>query len=158
MQQRRDDQHLLPHALRVGADRLLRGVGHAEQLEERAHLPLHRRRRQLAQPAEQPQLLARREERVERRLLRHVAEPAPVLDRVVRDVPAVEDHGSARWLHEAGEHPPGRRLSRAIRAEIADHLSRPHDEAHVVHDRDAVEALDRRRRELGLRNGEALGA
>ena len=44
------------------------------------------RRRQLAKPAEQPQLLARREERVERRLLRHVAEPPPVLDRIVRDI------------------------------------------------------------------------
>ena len=105
-------------------------------------LPLHRRRRQLAKPAEQPQLLARREERVERRLLRHVAEPSPVLDRLVGDVPAVEEDGSARRLDEAGQHPAGGRLARAIRAEIADHLSRLHDEAHVVHDRDAVEALD----------------
>ena len=92
VQQRADDQHLLLHALRIGADRLLGGVGEAEQLEERAQPVLEHVFGELPQPADQLQLLASGQERVERRLLRHVAQPAPVGDRVVGDAAPLEQH------------------------------------------------------------------
>ena len=87
-------------------------------------------------------MLTRREERIERRLLRHVTKPPPVPNRVVRHVASGEEDGSAGRLHQARQHAAGCRLPGAVRAEIADHFSRMHGEAHIVHDRDPVEPLD----------------
>jgi hypothetical protein len=142
VQQRADDQHFLLHPFRVRADRLLGGIREAEQLEQRTHPVLEHVLGDLPEPADQLQLFATRQERIECRLLRHVAEPPPVGDRVVGDAAPFEQHRAARGLHQPGQHPAGRGLSRSVRSEVADHFPRAHDEAHVVDDLDAVETLD----------------
>ena len=48
----------------------------------------------------------------------------------------------AEGSHEPGHHPARGGLARSVRPEIADHLSRPHDEADIVDDLDAVEPFD----------------
>ena len=58
VEQRADDQHLLFHALRIGADRLLGGIGEAKELEQGLDALFEHGLGNLAQAADQLELLA----------------------------------------------------------------------------------------------------
>ncbi len=65
-----------------------------------------------------------------------------VTDHIDGNVLSVERHRAARGIQQSGQHPGGHRLSGSVRPQIADDVSRPHDEAHVVDGHHAEEPLD----------------
>ena len=119
-----------------------------------------RRRRNLAQPPDELELLATRQERIEVRLFRHVAEACAEADEVVGDVAAVEEHGPARWRQQPGQHADRRRLAGAVRPEVAEDVTGADGEAHRVDNRAAGETANEARALrawLGFRFAEGLG-
>ena len=94
------------------------------------------------QPADQLQLLASRQERVERGLLGNVSQPAPVSDRVIADAASLEQHHARRWFHQPRHHPAGGGLARSVRSQVPDHFTGTDDETDIVDHLDAVKAFD----------------
>ena len=95
----------------------------------------------LAQPADQLEILAPGEERIDVRFLGHVSKTSAKRNHVARDVVAVEEHDAVGRVEEAGDHLDGRRLARSVRAQVADDLAGTHDEAHLVDGGNPVESL-----------------
>jgi hypothetical protein len=129
------------HALRVRADILVRRVRQAEQLEQRADFSREERRWQFAEPSDEFEVLDCRLKGVEVWLFRDIAEAPAEGDRIVRDVPSIEEHGACRCLEEAGEHPRGRALSGSVRTKVTDHLTSTNLEADVADDCRPEESL-----------------
>jgi hypothetical protein len=72
--------------------------------------------------------------------LRHVADPAPHLDRLAQQVAPRHARGSRRRSDQRGQHPQGRRLPGAVRAQEPDDLALGDvevDAAHRLHLRPA---------------------
>ena len=116
------------------------GEGHREEVD--VFHTCARLARQCDKHADQLQLLASRQERVERGLLGNVPQPAPVSDRVIADAAPLEQHHALRRFHQTRHHPPGRGLSRSVRSQVTDDFTRADDEADIVDHLDAVKALD----------------
>src|SRR4051812_45186461 len=129
VQERAGDQHLLAHPLRIAADRLLRGIAEAEQIEQRGDPLVEHAGRQLAQAADQLEMLAAGEERIQVRLLGDVAEAPPEGHEIGRDEPALEEDVAVGRLDQPRQHLHRRALAGPVRAEIAEHFARPDDEA-----------------------------
>ena len=88
VQQRAGDQHLLAHPLRVAADRLERRVAEAEEIEQCVDPAIEDGLVHFAQAPDELEVLAAREERVEVRLLRHVAQAPAEGHQIGRHWPA----------------------------------------------------------------------
>ena len=131
MQQRGRDDDLLPHPFRVRGDALIRGARQAEQLQK----PVDLHRQQLigyvAQPADQLEVLASRQERVEIRFLRHVAELMTEGDQIVAHVAAVVFDASRRGIDEPRHHAQRRRLAGSVWSEVADDFTGTQGEVDV---------------------------
>ena len=69
--------------------------------------------------------------RVERRVLGQIPDPAPDLERGLRDVQAADQHPSFARRHEAGDDPHGGRLPGAVRSQEAEDLTLRDAEAEV---------------------------
>jgi hypothetical protein len=146
MQQRRRDDDLLAHALRVRRDALIGRGAQVEQRQEAVDLAGEQRLRQLAQAADQIQVLAAGEERIEIGLLRYVAHVPVERDHVRVDVGAVVFDLPCRRLEQPRDHSRGRGLPRSIRSEVANHFARTDRQADVTHDGQAGEPLREARR------------
>ena len=128
-----------PHAARELFDRLPCAIGKARLLERPVDLLGQVRTRKAVQRAEDFEVLARREERIERDLLRHDPElgrrPAPVRNPIEGpDLPAVETHAPGDRANE-------RRLAGAVRTEQRQQLSLPQLEARAVERHGGAELL-----------------
>ena len=112
-----------------------------EQLEQRADLLREPLRIHFAELADELEILGRRLERIENRLLRHVSETPAERDEIACDVAALEKNGAGRDLEKARDHLGCRGLAGSVRAEVADDFAEPDLEADVV-DTLAEEAFD----------------
>src|SRR5215203_2636579 len=104
----------------------------AEDAEESVDLSLERRRGQATQPPAQTQVLWRSQVRVDVGFLRDVADLCLVADEVFLDVPSVEQDVAERRWHQPRQHFHRGRLSRAVRAEVAEDLTRLDSEADLA--------------------------
>ena len=107
------------HAARVGLDDPVGGIGQLELLEQFVGAPARLGRRQVVQPAEQPQVLAPGQVLVDRGVLARQADDPPDLVGLRPDVEP--GHGRAPGVgpEERGEDPHRRRLAGAVRTEQA---------------------------------------
>ena len=120
------------HPAGVGADAAVGGEREADALEQLVPAPAPLVRTQAVERGLEAQVVARGEERVERRLLQRGADRAPHLRALARDVEAA-DRGRARGRRQQRrQHVDGRRLARAVRAEEAVDLAGRHVQVDLV--------------------------
>jgi hypothetical protein len=122
--QSRGDVEPPQHAAREVLDGLLRTVGETHPLQHAIDARVQVGSRQPVQLAKEPQIVARRELRVERDLLGHDPEHAPGVDGPIRDVDPVEPRLSGIRLHQAAQNADRRRLAGAVGPEQAIDFSR----------------------------------
>ena len=113
------------HAARVAGDAPVEGVTEIDQLAELLGAAIGIAGRQAVQPTLQPQQLAPGLAGIERRLLEGDADAQPDLAGVLDDVEAGDGRLAARRRQQRAQHPHGRRLAGAVRAEEAVDLAAP---------------------------------
>ena len=139
--QARDQRHLLPVALRVGAGPL-RGV----ELEAPDELVPSTLVDVAAEAGEQVDHLAAGELGPQAHVAGHVGEAAVQLDGVPPRVAPEQLHVTGVGAQEAEQHADGRRLARAVGTEEAVHLARLHHEVEAVERSAAIRTSSRARR------------
>ena len=121
VQQRRRELGALLVAVRELLDLRAGAIGETEPLEPRGRRRACRAAAETVQGAEVGELLAERHPRVEAALLRHVAEPQPLGQ---TDRPPAPEHLTGVQLDQPEDGAHRRRLSRAVRAQEAEHATR----------------------------------
>src|SRR5262245_31756699 len=96
--------------------------------------------REAIDPAEEMNVLIDREQLVQRKALRHVADA--LLDRfwIGGNVDAVNFRGPGGWPKQTAQHPNRRRLAGAVAAEEAEDLSATHVERQTIHGDELTES------------------
>ena len=122
----------LGHAAGEREHRRLRPIGQAELLEQSAGLGLRRLGVHAEEAAVEVEVLPDRERAVERVRLRDDADHLLRRGRVRDDVDATDERMPAGGDHAGGEHPRGRRLAGAVRAEQTEDLAPLHREVEPV--------------------------
>ena len=125
--ERRDQRHLLPVALGVGAG--LAGRVEVEPLQEQV---LALAVQPAAQPAEQVDHLAAGQVRPQRDVAGHVGEPPVQGGRLPPRIAAEQARGAGVGAQQAEQDPQGRRLAGAVRPQEAVHLTVGHGQVEPV--------------------------
>jgi hypothetical protein len=135
--ERLGEAETLPHALRVGADPPRRGRAEPDTLEEAERLA----DRHALQPRIEGERLAAGQGRVERHVLRQVAEPAPSRELAGRGVLAEHADRPGARLDEAQHELEEGRLAGPVMADERDHRAGRQRERDVAHRLDAAVSL-----------------
>src|SRR5690606_38764137 len=107
---------------------------------------------ELVDPREEFEVLAYRQEPVQRELLRHVADSLLRGGAGVSEIVANDPRGAGARLQQSAEHLERRRLARAVRPEQTENLALAHVERHAIGGRELAEAL----REVLARHGDLV--
>jgi len=138
-----------------GLHRLVRAFRQLGELEQLVRPATALRTRQAEIPTVEDEVLADRQLRVERVLLRHDAEPCPDLRAVRSGIQAEDGENPVADRRDAADHAHGRGLAGAVRAEEAERFAGSHVEVDGVDRDELAEALgqaagmDERRGGLG---------
>src|SRR5574338_634130 len=174
MEQPDADVHPPLQPARKALRALPRPVGQTDDLQHLVHPLPQGRALHAVQAAEEAQVLACREVRVDGQVLRHVADGALQRGGSRAELLAVDQHLAPVAGQDAADHGDGGRLAGAVRPEQAVRLSRRDLEADAVDRRPVAEPLaqvggdedgagrrdgcrTRRRRDRGIENGWAHG-
>src|SRR6059058_2169935 len=147
-EERRGDPETLTHAMRVAADLVLRAVSQLHRLEHRLDPGAGAR---LVVIGEQPKVAAAGEVRIEPRPL---DEPGHALERprtFNHRVAAEQPDAAVRRTDQPEHHPQRRRLSGAVRAEVAEDVAGSDCEVDPGDGDDVSVALDEPARDDGFR-------
>ena len=141
VQQRRGDDDLLPHPLRVRTNALIGRDAEIEEAKEAVDLVGEQAFGQFAQASDELQVFTAGQERIEVRLFRDVADRAMEGDHVGADIQAVVLDEAARGLEQASEHSRGGGLAGSVGPEIAHHFAGFDRQVDVVDDTNAGKAF-----------------
>src|SRR6266478_2262936 len=119
---RGDQEDALAHPFGVGAQRNMPMSKQREKLEEGADLDFHSLRRHGAKSSDHLQIFLTGEKRIKIGFFRNVAEPLSIRYQIVLNVFALEENLAMSGLQQAGEHSYGGTFSRAIGAQVSEHL------------------------------------
>ena len=130
--QGREDQHLLLHALRKRGHRVVADVDEPEDFEKPFEPALDLLIGQAVQAAHEAAVLEGRHRLVERGRLGHVADAALHGDRVLDGIEPADRDGPGVRLEGGGQDADRRGLARAVGSEVAEHLAWLDGDAHLV--------------------------
>jgi len=132
VQQRRRDEHALPHPLREGSHGAIAAVVQLKQSQQVWNLFLERDTRKPAKARDEREVLNRGEVCIKERLLGNVADLLVVSARIFRQGSPVERNGSGCGLEQSDDDVDGRALARAVWTQISNDLARVDLETHPV--------------------------
>ena len=121
---RGDQEDTLAHPFGIRTQRNMPMRKQGEKLEEGADLGFHSRWRHGAKSSNHLQIFLAGEKRIEIGLFRNVAESFSISYEIALNVSALEENLAMTRLEEAGEHFYRGTFSRAIGAQVPEHLAR----------------------------------